>query len=69
MCDATKAEVHILEDEKASRHYIEQMWAEAMVLYRQDHSKLKLPKEIEMNLAEYQRPFMQETSYEKSSLN
>ena len=63
MCDATKAEVHILENEKVSREYIEQLWAEAMVLYRQDHSKLKLPKEIEMNLAEYQRPFMQEDTW------
>lgn len=27
MCDASKAEVHILENEVASRKYIEQMWA------------------------------------------
>ena len=35
MCDAAKAKVHILEYEKASRYYIEQMWAEAMVLFRE----------------------------------
>lgn len=63
MCDAAKAEVHILEDEKESRYYIEQMWAEAMVLYREGKDKLKLPKEIEEDLAEYQRPFMQEDTW------
>ena len=63
MCDAAKAEVHILEDEKASRKYIEQLWAEAMVLFREGKEKLKLPKDIEKNLAEYQRPFMQEDTW------
>ena len=29
-----QAEVHILEDEAASRAYISQMWAEAMEIYR-----------------------------------
>ena len=33
MCDASKAEVHILENEVASRKYIEQMWVEMMVVY------------------------------------
>lgn len=28
------AEVHIMADEKASRAYIEPMWAEAMVIYQ-----------------------------------
>lgn len=63
MCDASKAEVHILENEKASREYIEQLWAEAMVLFREGKEKLKLPKDIEKNLAEYQRPFMQEDTW------
>ncbi len=63
MCDAKKAEVHILEDEAASRAYIEQMWAEMMVLYGDGKVKLKLPKEIEKNLIEYQRPFMQEDTW------
>ena len=29
-----QAEVHILDDEAASRAYIEQLWAEAMTIYR-----------------------------------
>ena len=33
MSDASKAEVHILENEVASRKYIEQMWVEMMVVY------------------------------------
>lgn len=63
MCDASKAEVHILEDEAASRQYIEQMWAEMMVLYGSGKVRLKLPKEMEKNLIEYQRPFMQEDTW------
>ncbi len=63
MCDASKAEVHILEDEEASRAYIEQMWAEMMHLYGDVKVRLKLSKEIEKNLIEYQRPFMQEDTW------
>ncbi len=63
MCDAAKAEVHILKDEIASRVYIEQMWAEIMVLYGNEKVRLKLPAEIEKNLMEYQRPFMQEDTW------
>jgi len=57
MCDASRAEVHILENEAESRVYIEQMWAEIMVIYRQGKIRLKLPKGIEKHLIEYQRPF------------
>ncbi|MBO6308231.1 MAG: virulence-associated protein E [Oribacterium sp.] len=63
MCDASKAEVHILDDEAASRAYIEQMWAEMMVMYGDGKIRLKLPREIEKNLIEYQRPFMQEDTW------
>jgi predicted P-loop ATPase len=35
-----RAEVHILEDEAASRAYIVQMWAEAMEIYRSGNFKL-----------------------------
>ena len=35
MTDMSKAEVHILDNETESKAYIEQAWAEAMVLYRQ----------------------------------
>jgi len=63
MCDASKAEVHILDDEAASREYIAQMWAEMMTLYNSGKIRLKLPAEIEKNLIEYQRPFMQEDTW------
>jgi predicted P-loop ATPase len=63
MCDEEKAEIHILEDEVASRLYMVQLWAEAMVIYREGKFKLKLPPEIEKNLVDYQRPFMQEDTW------
>ena len=50
----------ILDDEKASREYIDQMWAEAMVIYKSGDFQLKLPKKIEEELREYQKQFMQE---------
>ena len=63
MCDASKAEVHILENEVLSRAYIDQMWAEMMALYGDGKIRLKLPREIEKSLIEYQRPFMQEDTW------
>ena len=63
MCDATKADVHILENENESREYIKQMWAEMMKVYLAGNFRLKLPKEIEINLIEHQRPFMQEDTW------
>lgn len=63
MCDASKAEIHILENEEASRGYIAQMWAEMMTIYGNGKVRLKLPKEIEKNLIEYQRPFIQEDTW------
>lgn len=46
------AEVHILEDEKSSRVYMDQLWAEVMEIYRAGGWSLKLSKEMEhqMNL-------------------
>jgi predicted P-loop ATPase len=63
MCHADKADVHILENEKESREYICQVWAEAMTIYRSKKYKLHLPKEVEIKLAEYQEPFMQEDTW------
>jgi predicted P-loop ATPase len=63
MCNAEKAEVHILENEEASREYIHQLWAEAMQIYKTKNPKLRLPKEIEKNLVKYQEPFMQEDTW------
>lgn len=50
--EITKPEVHILDDEKASRAYIEQLWAEAMVIYRSGNYSLCLSPEMdkEMNI-------------------
>ena len=59
-CNANEAEVHILDDEKASREYIAQMWAEAMEIYRSGKYQLRLPKEVQNELYEYQKRFMQE---------
>lgn len=49
-----------MSDEKASRAYIEQMWAEAMVIYQSKKYKLSLSKEIEQYLKEFQKQFMPE---------
>ncbi len=63
MCDASKAEIHILKNEANSRKYIEQMWAEMMYYYNQGETKLKLPEEMEKHLSEYQAPFMPDDSW------
>ena len=57
-----QAEVHILDDEPASRAYIEQMWAEIMVIYISCQYDLHLNKEITAQLAQAQRNFQQEDS-------
>ena len=59
-CNVNEAEVHILDDEKASREYIAQMWAEVMEIYRSGNYQLRLPKEAQDELCEYQKRFMQE---------
>lgn len=56
-CNMEEAEVHILADEKASREYIEQMWAEAMEIFRSGNYQLRLPKEAQGELYEYQKRF------------
>lgn len=63
MCDPKKAEVHVLDDEKESREYLTQVWAEAMEIYRSGDWKMRLPREIEANLGKHQEPFMQEDSW------
>ena len=56
-----RIEKHILEDEKESRAYIDQLWAEMMVLYKNTkHHKLKLSKETEEYLKNMQKDFMPE---------
>lgn len=55
-----RAEEHILTDEKASREYIIQVWAEAMEIYRSGKFQLKLSREMEEYLKIHQRDFMPE---------
>ena len=55
-----KAEVHILEDEAASRAYLQQAWAEAMTIYRTGDWKLTFSPEMVRYLKEHQKDFMPE---------
>ena len=55
-----QTEVHILEDEAASRAYISQMWAEAMTVYKGGGWKLALTPKMARYLKEHQRDFMPE---------
>lgn len=55
-----RAEVHILDDEAAARTYIEQMWAEAMTVYRSGKYKLSFSMEMNRYLNAHQQDFMQE---------
>ncbi|MBR3652356.1 MAG: hypothetical protein IKN60_00200 [Bacteroidales bacterium] len=55
-----QAEVHILEDEAASRAYIDQLWAEVMVVYRKGGFELKFSDETEAQLMEHRLAFMGE---------
>ena len=54
------AEVHILEDEEASRKYISQMWAEAMEIYRSGNYRLRFSPAMDEYLKARQRDFMPE---------
>ena len=55
-----RAEVHILDDEATSRAYIDQMWAEAMTIYRSGRYKLSFSAEMNAYLKAHQQDFMQE---------
>ena len=56
-----RAEVHILDDEAASRAYIEQVWAEAHDnLAKAAISSCLLPPKMIQYLKEHQRDFMPE---------
>jgi len=61
MVHPDRVEKHILEDERESRMYIDQLWAEMMELYRRTKShKLKLSSETEEYLRDLQKEFMPE---------
>ena len=55
-----KAEVHILENETASREYLLQVLAEAMTIYRSGEYSMKFSKAIQKQLVEVQKDFMPE---------
>lgn len=57
-----QAEAHILDDEAASRAYIDQMWAEIMTIYDSGNYEVHLSKEMERELALQQEQFQQEDS-------
>lgn len=59
-CQESKAEVFILDNEKESREYIRQMWAEIMEIWRSGNVRLKLSPETEAEVRQRQRLFMQE---------
>lgn len=54
------AEVHPLENEKETRAYVEQAWAEAMEIYRSGDYQLTFPKELQKLLLEAQQEFTPE---------
>ena len=49
-----------MDDEAAARAYIEQMWAEAMTVYRSGKYKLSFSMEMNRYLNAHQQDFMQE---------
>lgn len=55
-----EAEVHILEDEDASREYLLQVWVEAMTVYWSGQYSMKFSKEIQKQHVAVQKAFMPE---------
>lgn len=60
MAEPGRAEVHILDDEAQSRAYMEQMWAEAMGIYRSGNYRLAFSNAMQEYLKEHQADFMPE---------
>lgn len=63
MIHAGKAEKHILDDEAEARAYFDQLWAEAMYLYRTAENPAELmnfSREMESQISLYREQFMQE---------
>lgn len=58
--ERSQMEVHILTNEKESRAYLEQVWAEAMVIFRNDNFKLAFSREFEEELDKLRLEFMAE---------
>lgn len=64
-----QAEVHILDDEEASREYIMQMWAEIMEQYLCGDYSLVLPGYLVNELSKYQARFTPEDSDAENRYN
>jgi len=60
MTDESKAEVHVLENQEASKEYMRQLWAEALVLYRAGERAFGLSKELEHRMNIRRMNFMAE---------
>lgn len=60
MVHKERQETHVLADEQATRAYIGQVWAEAMVLYRKGGHVLRLSPDMEEYLKTVQTAFMPE---------
>ena len=58
------AECHILDDESSSRAYIEQLWAEIMVIFQSGEYSLTLPKDLEKDLQSAQENHIPEDPIE-----
>ena len=54
------AEIHILDDEPATREYLIQVWAEAMEIYRSGNFELRFSPAMNEYLKVHQRDFMPE---------
>ena len=54
------AEIHILDDEPATREYLIQVWAEAMEIYRSGNFELRFSPAVNEYLKVHQRDFMPE---------
>lgn len=58
--DRSKAEHHPLENKKETRAFIEQCWAEAMIIYKSPNNKLVFNEDLMDKLLEMQKKFMPE---------
>ena len=60
VCSRERREKMILDNEKESREYIDQLWAQAMYIFKTENPPLKLSDKTEAYLREYQEQFMQD---------
>lgn len=63
-CSLERREKMILENEKESRRYLAQLWAQTMYIFRHENPELKLSPETEKYLSKYQEGFTPEDNDE-----